>query len=335
LINKPRLIFVYIGKKIPSYAYHSLNFAVENSGLKVVLISDAEPKSKLNKAIEHVRYVSNEEKLEDLSSSQFRDGFWIKTTERFYAIQQFVTRTGIEHFFHAELDNLIFNISNVSYHLDIVGSGIFVPRMNDKFALASLMYVNSKEAFDGFCEFSRSFHYSQNDMEILSQFLDEKPSMGFSLLSNPEKSTNILESHESEALQSAGLFDAAAIGQWYFGIDPRNSYGPVRNLFQNDRHAGNLRDYRLNRNLQNCQITISSKSESFVKLEVNNLHVHSKILKRLVIGSGLDQIIERTNESHPTLISLNLWGKFRWARDVLVAVRKKLVWNPRAREAIN
>jgi hypothetical protein len=323
-MNETNLIFVYLGKKIPRYAYHSLNFAVENSGLKVVLISDAEPKPKLNKAIKHVRYVFNEEKLDDRSSSQFRDGFWIKTTERFYAIQQFVTRAGIEHFFHAELDNLIFNISNVSYHLDRVGSGIFVPRMNDKFALASLMYVNSKVAFHEFCQFSRSFHYSQNDMEILSQFLDEKPSMGFSLPSNPDSNTNTLLNYEAEALRSAGLFDAAAIGQWYFGIDPRNSYGPVRTLFQNERHAGNLQDYKLDRDLLNSQIKISSKSEAFATVQLNNLHVHSKILKRLVVGNGLDKIINRTNNNYSTLITVNFKGKFRWVSDVLIAIRKKL-----------
>ncbi len=324
MINEAPLIFVYIGKEMPRYAYHSLNFAVENSGLKVILISDVEPKSKLNKAIEHVRYVSNEEKLDDLSSNQFRDGFWIKTTERFYAIQQFLLSSKMERFFHAELDNLIFNISNVSTHLDIVGSGIFVPRLNDNYALASLMYVNSKVAFDEFCQFSRTFHYSQNDMEILSKFLDEKPSIGFSLLSNPDKRRNVLPSHESEALWSAGLFDAAAIGQWYFGIDPRNSYGTVRNLFQNDKHAGNLQDYKLGCDLLNSQIQISSKSQSFVTVQLNNLHVHSKILKRLVDGNDLEKIINRTNNGYSTLITLNLKAKFRWVRDILLVIRKKI-----------
>jgi hypothetical protein len=161
-------------------------------------------------------------------------------------------------------------------------------------------------------------------MEILSQFLDEKPSMGFSLLSNPDKRRNVLPSHESEALRSAGLFDAAAIGQWYFGIDPNNSYGPVRNLFQNDKHAGNLQDYKLDRDLLNSQMQISSKSDSFGTVHLNNLHVHSKILNRLVGGNDLETIIDRTNKGDSSLISLNLRGKFRWAKDVLIAIRKKI-----------
>jgi len=325
LSNETPLIFVYIGKKIPRYAYHSLNFAVENSGLKVVLISDAEPKPKLNKAIEHVRYVSDEEKLDDLSSNQFRDGFWIKTTERFYAIQQFVTRTGIEHFFHAELDNLVFDISDVSSKLDKIGNGIFVPRINEEHAIASLIYVNSAEVFNEFCQFSRTFRYSRNDMEILSCFLDQNKSSSFSLPSDPVSSTSKKLGSDQVPPSTVGLFDAAAIGQWYFGTDPRNSYTTVHNLFENSRYSGLLQDYKLEHRLLPSRIIISSKTASFPEMKLNNLHVHSKITRRLTSRKNFDQIIRRTNAAKSSLISFNLWGRYRWIKDVLIAVRKRLL----------
>jgi len=165
-------------------------------------------------------------------------------------------------------------------------------------------------------------------MEILAKYLDSNPATGFSLPCNPDSAVTLRAEYKSIAPQAVGLFDAAALGQWYFGIDPRNTYRPVHNLFHNDWHAGNLNDYRLERDYPNCQIMISSKSESFVKLRLHNLHVLSKILKRLVIGNGLDQIIECTNEGSSTLISLNLKSKFRWVKDVSVAIQHKLVRNP-------
>jgi hypothetical protein len=325
MINETPLIFVYIGKRIPRYAYHSLNFAVENSGLKVILISDAKPKQKLNKAIEHVRYVSNEEKPDDLSSNQFRDGFWIKTTERFYAIQQFLMSSKMKSFFHAELDNLVFDISDVSSKLDKIGNGIFVPRINEEHAIASLIYVNSTAVFNEFCQFSRMFRYSCNDMEILSDFLDQNKGSSFSLPCDPASSASKKLGSDQIPPSIVGLFDAAAIGQWYFGTDPRNSYTTVNNLFENYRHSGLLQDYKIERKLLPSTIMISSKTASFPEMKLNNLHVHSKITRRLSSRKNLDQIIRRTNAGRSSLISLNLLGRYRWVRDVLIAVRNRLL----------
>ncbi len=81
MTKKPSLIFVYIGKHIPSYAYHSLNFAVENSKLKVILISDAKPKHSLNKSIEYFHYESKEKepievKQESKEKEQPKEESW-------------------------------------------------------------------------------------------------------------------------------------------------------------------------------------------------------------------------------------------------------------------
>ena len=309
------LVFVYLGKKLPKYAVASLQFAAKNAKVPIVLISNIKNPAEAHPDIKHHFYPYKESKGSNDSNSKFRDGFWLKTTERFYALERFMVNEQIEKCFHAELDNLVFNISQLEPKLDKLGKGIFVPSDHVDRAIGSLMYTNSLTVFTEFCEYARSFNFRKNDMEILASFIKKSPRIAFPLPSTPSDTGKVdVGESTKDLLSDIGLFDAAAIGQWYFGIDPRNSYNRIHNRFSNEMFVGDLQDFLLVIHEDVSELHLHSKSNFFAPIRLHNLHVHSKIHKKLVKKQHLIRIIGATNKGKRVVISVNMSGKLRYLR---------------------
>ncbi len=321
LIKSEVLIFVYLGRKIPRYAVASLDFAAMNAKIPIVLISNIKNPPRINKQIKHYYYSYNDADYSIDTKNSFRDGFWQKTTLRFFALEEYMRSEQIDKCFHAELDNLIFDISNVSSGLDALGKGMFIPSDHVDRAIGSLIYINSLNVYSEFCSYARSFKFLKNDMEILAGFLKEKPSSAFPLPCKPLNQSNGKTSNTTqwtkEAIPSVGLFDGAAIGQWYFGIDPRNSYSRITNQFVNEMYDGQLQDYHLEYNELNSELRLHSKSSNNTTVRLNNVHVHSKIHVRLLRKKNLKKIIDATNRNQRIIISWNISGKVRFAKDAI------------------
>ena len=310
------LVFVYLGEKLPKYAVASLQFAVENAKVPIVLISNIKNPPEIHPDIKLHFYAYKDSRDSNDSYSKFRDGFWLKTTERFYALEQFMADEQIKKFFHAELDNLVFNLSQLAPKLDKLGEGIFVPSDHVDRAIGSLMYTNSQTGFTEFCEYARSFNFRKNDMEILASFIKNSPRIAFPLPSTTSDigkvdvkgSTNLTR----ELLSDIGLFDAAAVGQWYFGIDPKNSFNRIHNRFLNEMFDGDLQDFLLVIHEDVSELYLHSKSNFFAPIRLHNLHVHSKIHNKLVKKQHLIRIIDETNKGKRVVIAANLSGKLRF-----------------------
>lgn len=318
------LVFVYLGRKLPKYAVKSLKFAVEHSKLQVILISNVKKLPKLDDSLECYSYRQEIHYEQYGPYHRFRKGFWIKTTERFFALEDFMKERGIDKCFHAELDNLVFDISQVSMSLDEIGSGIFVPRDHADRAIASLMYINSLATYMDFCDFARSCNFSINDMEILAKYLKVNTNNAFALPSAPLEQEGLRlakpEGNESSELYRLGVFDAAAIGQWYFGIDPRNTYQRVTNRFENEKYSANLSDFLLDWDELNSQMRMSSKSSAFSPTKIYNLHVHSKVHEKLLQKNRLNEIILKTNNGREVILSFNTIGKIRYVYEIMKSV---------------
>ena len=321
LVESVELIFVHLGRKIPRYAIASLDFAAKNAKIPIVLISDIKNPPRINKQITHYYYSYNESDYSIDTTKSFRDGFWQKTTLRFFALEEYMRSEKKDKCFHAELDNLIFDISNVSTRLDALGRGMFIPSDHVDRAIGSLIYINSLNVYSDFCSYARSFNFLKNDMEILAGFLKKKPSSAFPLPCKPLNQANGNSSNSTQStkdvISSVGLFDGAAIGQWYFGIDPRNSYSRITNQFVNELYDGELQDYHLEFNELNSELRLQSKSSNYSTFRLNNLHVHSKIHVRLLRKKNLNKIIHATNRNQKVIIAWNIFGKVRFVKDVI------------------
>ena len=77
---------------------------------------------------------------------QYSGDFWINTSLRFLVLNNFIHNSEIQCFYHAELDNIIFNLDTLDHSLPTLGKGIFVPRDSDDRAIASLIFCNRPES---------------------------------------------------------------------------------------------------------------------------------------------------------------------------------------------
>jgi len=210
----------------------------------------------------------------------FRKGFWSMTLLRLFVLSQYMRRKKLEKIAHAELDVLIFLNQKVISQLDSHGSGLFVPWIPSKTAIASFMYTNDSASFERFIEFVMAHPGYLNEMQLLHGFLSEHPESAYGLptvdaIFEPTESFKLPVNQLSEATVG-GLFDAARLGQWVFGIDPRN----VKSFFRLNQYSE--RDV-LHHGPMAPKVT--SERSSGVRLEVFgktrtvfNLHIHSKTL---------------------------------------------------------
>jgi hypothetical protein len=319
-LQKDKLVFVYLGKRLPNYARKSIRLARDYSGMDVILVCERKYfRTGLEKCKIHILNNLNTKNILqtnlDGMKMKFRKGFWIKTTERFFALNEYMQQNNISECFHAELDNLVFANDCLVTELNAFGTGMFVPFDSTKRGIASLIYVNSKETLTRFCEFAKDFIGTKNDMELLAMFGRVNAGDVFALptsLQNQNLKIGLAElGIETVDEGKSGLFDAAAIGQWYFGIDPRNSNRMIRNRFVNEEAGVDMSTFRMQwiEDKSNFEAyKIGSLNKRFL---VNNLHIHSKIHRKLCRKRRLVSIVRRTDASKNAIITFNPKGLIR------------------------
>jgi hypothetical protein len=312
---KPPLVYVWLGSDLPAWARVALKLSNLNCGLVTILLS--------SKAIGSVLEVNQQIFLEDFYTPPkninhqfegqrlvFRDGFWLKTTERFFVLQQYMEKYSKKSIFHAELDNLIFDISNLNKKLDSIGNGFFCPRDSMDRGIASLVYINQvislKEMTDAFI---KNMDMYQNDMLLLGSML-KKSNNFYSLPTENRFEINKTKSWATiDPNDLGGIFDAAAIGQFLFGIDPRNCNTLLFNGFENENKGCNLYSLQFAESFENgtFQVTDNVLHKS---LNLYNIHVHSKLFNLLSNPRRLSHVLANINSGKKTLMTLN-WKHWR------------------------
>jgi hypothetical protein len=310
------LVFVYSGSRLPSYAKGALSLAVKFSGSQIFLLTDCENLSKVPSQVNVVKLESFYDQRnfgkflqETTIEHEFRDGFWLRAVERFFILEQFMAKGRISEIFHAELDVLTFQLQELSEALNLHGKGIFIPRESQERAIASLIYVNDLEALNALCGFIDSNSHCSNEMEILAKFLDQEPQHAFALPS--EAVFNLSESWLSVDVETTkGLVDAAALGQYLFGADPRNfSLETVKTGFINENWRANPQ--KINFSVPDRFGNLWIRYSGMRPVKTYALHVHSKIHRKLARHGVLASFIQSANRNKKRIISRNLMNKFR------------------------
>lgn len=246
----------------------------------------------------------------------FRGGFWGKTTERFFVLKQFMDKFSVSACFHAEIDNLIFDISKLAATADTIGRGFFCPRDSVNRGIASLVYLNEKETLTELLSLVvNNSHSLDNDMHLLGHLLQTSATF-FSL-----PTENRFAEQEGTAwtpvnsVSLGGIFDAAAIGQFLFGIDPRNTGPLLFNRFENENSGFDLKALTYEINLSDKSFAVIRKTDG-LRVNLYNLHIHSKLFRQLRDADRLSQILNRVNNSQKTLMALNLYNNFLFKKIV-------------------
>jgi len=306
-----KLVFVWMGSKLPSWGKTALKLSKNLSGAEVILIS--------NRLAGRCPEVDAQYFIEDFYQTpkfwleaeqsfdvKFRDGFWVKTTERFFVLEQFIKAYSIDALFHAEMDNLIFDIDGLSTKLDKIGRGIFCPRDSRSRGIASLIYINDHLALSELNAFATNNKLTEkNDMNLLGY-----------LLNNSDKFFSLPTEHliQNEALvnwnsispgDSEGIFDAAALGQFLFGIDPRNGGILLFNGFENENKGFDLWQLNYSININDRRFTIKNRLNDQT-FNLFNIHVHSKLFSQLINQNRFNRILKRVNDGKTTLMNIDL-----------------------------
>ena len=234
-----QLILLYDGI-LPEYFFYSLNFSKKYSNTKIILLITKNNK-KIPKNIDYFyiedfykKNLSNEINFKD-HYKNFWNGFWIKTIERFFILESFCKKYNVKSFFHAEIDNIIFNIDGLNKKLDKLGKIIFFTKDRPDRGLAGLIYINSVDILTDFCNFiinnlKENFF---NDMYLLGKFSNiysEKCGILPNELNAFQKDKIFFNSIDVEKIH--GIIDGIRIGNFLFGDDPRISRGFVFNRKQ-------------------------------------------------------------------------------------------------------
>ena len=212
-----------------------------------------------------------------LITNSFRNGFWQLATYRFRALLAYMKKYDVENIIHLENDVMVFeNLDNIPFHnsnkilltMDCptrcIPSIMFIP--NHKVLEKCMSCFQPKK--NDMENWAISFNINKNDIDTLPIGLDDT-----------------LDSCKNHANYGA-VFDAAAIGQYLGGIDPRNTTpGNVTIGFVNETCCIDYSKFSFlwkpNRdNLMVPYMVVHNK-----EYPVINLHVHSKNLKQFIIGT--------------------------------------------------
>lgn len=243
------LSFVWLGSLVPDYAIKSLKIAKKNNPLKrIILITD--------------QNITNNEDFEVfwidpyfLKNTGDSSDFWVVTTQRFYAIKIFMEKNNLKNLFHAELDNLIYKIPDISKIINNFDKNLMYVPMDYSGRFIFSFGIISFKALNDFLSFiEKKINFNLNDMELLTRYY----TMG-----------GLIKELKSDPLNykyhTNYRFDAASVGQYLFGTHKN------KNINYINPRSFSLKYSKIKFNLNECEIENAEKNYNYL-----NLHIHSK-----------------------------------------------------------
>lgn len=328
-----KITFVFLGSSLPRYVLDSMSLASRHNRLEVELVgNESARKSTETRGIQFTD-VNNfyDNRVFETAKSKvsfdhsFRDGFWLRTLERIFVLEQFMAFKSRESIFHAEADQLLFGTEMLVNKLEESGlKGVFFPFHNPFKAVASVLYCNDHNSMIDLVQEAISGPPINNEMELLVRWSGKSsarfwalPTLGDRML-EPKVPRRILP--ESSI---GGIVDAAELGLWLGGRDPRNlnwrvipsthySYPATKARL----NLNTLRGLRFEFNQESSELRVTTPGGEATRLY--NLHLHSKthswVAKK---GQNLQKLFNVSNDGRtfkiPGTSATQLRGWFRLA----------------------
>ena len=199
--------------------------------------------------------------------TEFRDKFWLYTTERFFYLYEFMKQYELESCFHFENDVMLYiPIHQVDTSAADESNKLMYVCDSPRRGIASIFYAPSQESMSQFIEFIvKNCQYFKNDMDILGIY-PNKISFNYDDTNQPF------------------IFDGAAIGQFLCGTDPRNiDYVPFG--FINETCTFKCDTCEFNFNPITQQFQCRKKNSGNAWCVIACLHIHSKELWKAMLST--------------------------------------------------
>lgn len=300
----PNIVFIHIGNNLPSYTFEAIKQArLFNKNATIFLIACSDELLKNKDHMDDVCPISLESLEESKDHSYFikikkgdtkvNKNFWRFTLERFFYLEEFASQYNLENIFHLENDVMLYvNLETLLPLFINHYSNIAATFDNDNRCIAGFIYFKNKTALKNLSTFiSKQAKTDLNDMILLSYYrqlkgVDEIDFLPIiypdyinkhELLSITGNSPSTPSNYYKNFDQFESVFDAAALGQYLGGINPKNGLkGPG---FINEKCVFNPSYLNIIwiKDEENRSVPYMSYKDKLIR--INNLHIHCKNLK--------------------------------------------------------
>ena len=220
------------------------------------------------------------EKKNNLGDKDFRNGFSYLTSLRLFYIYELMSKYNINNVIHLENDVLIYY--NCDEHLKSIlnDNFLYLPFDTYKRNVCSIMYIPNRDIYKQILD---NYDFNISDMFNFS-IIKEKTNL-IKIFPIFIQNKNLSEEQNFVSTNSdmfPFIFDAAAIGQYLGGVDPRNDASHTIG-FVNETCVIKYNNYKVwveydeNEKRKKPFIIINDKV-----VPIFNLHIHSKHLGNFV-----------------------------------------------------
>jgi len=202
----------------------------------------------------------------------FRGGFWAHCSKRIFYIYAYMKQFNRQQCFHIENDVMVYHtFESILPELDKV----WLTMDNPNRCIPGIVYIPSYTSLDRLIQ---NYDYTKNDMENIAKFftMNQDSCRPFPIILQ-NKEYNEFNIYSKYGKVCNGVFDAAAIGQYLGGVDPKNKGGDTRG-FINEACVVNYSKYTFYwiKNTNGLYIPhIQIEGNNY---PIFNLHIHCKRL---------------------------------------------------------
>jgi len=330
--------FVYLGFSLPKYFLKNIeNFQETFPHIPLwVVVDDSRMacylrKRNFNVFIVGEQVVNNSKTLSKKlrHDVEFRAGFWVKTLTRFLAIRDLMQEQQISNVLHIEGDVLCFPTFPFEKFKSLKEELAF-PLESPRLGIASILYVRDLKAVKRLCEFALDEverDPTTTDMRVLGRYREEFKERVLvlptftSLEQVNERYINEDLIHEilrSEKL-FGGIFDSVSLGQYLFGIDPKNHRGIVKSFLVNSEHLINPQKYRFIDKRDSIAVETDEKNRLS---DIYSLHIHSKDISAFSFPRNIGLIMKKYENSKHGIS--NRFSASTFISQAIYAARRRL-----------
>jgi hypothetical protein len=224
--------------------------------------------------------------------TDFRKGYWKHVKERFFYIEECMSKFSLKHTISMEYDVLVYtNILELQTKLKAGPQSLRIVRDNDLRGHPAFMYIPSSEHIQQFNVFIVSIIETPlEDMQALAAYADNySDRINYLPVITELRNKSIVHRRSTQGHISQNtyylsqgsedlkiLFDSLVVGQWVGGIDSRNTGGHKIAKYENESALYNINEMKLQwkKNLENFLWQPILDGRPLV-----TIHVHSKALK--------------------------------------------------------
>lgn len=206
----------------------------------------------------------------------FRNGFWKNTSKRLFLIYEYMKLCELKNVFHIENDVLLY--SSLDFQMS---NNVYLTMDANNRCIPGIIYIPDSTLIEPLIH---NYNFRLNDMSNMALFYKNNKNTVklFPIIDNISYDKTMYNENFQEF---NSIFDAAAIGQYLGGVDPRNSPGDTRG-FVNETCVVKYDKYEFTWiKKENLYYPYMKVGDTHIK--INNLHIHSKNLKQFLIKENV------------------------------------------------